>query len=148
MSVENPIIILLNVKFLGGNTFFHKKKIANWQWLPVLFFKYFRGDFIKKMSDWEEIRRLAADFQRAQLAGSAQKLSERNCIEIVTKLIGKDRVYRVPGFPSSRPNWVRPPSPAGECCPPLIPGGTHSLTGEGVGGPSSDEGTDTVVFEV
>ncbi len=42
------------------------------------------------MSDWEEIRRLAADFQRAQLAGSAQKLSERNCIEIVTKLIGKD----------------------------------------------------------
>jgi hypothetical protein len=47
------------------------------------------------MSDWEEIRRLAADFQRAQLAGSAQKLSERNCIEIVTKLIGKDRVDRV-----------------------------------------------------
>ncbi len=42
------------------------------------------------MSDWEEIRRLAADFQRAQLAGSAQKLSERNCIEIVTKLIGQD----------------------------------------------------------
>jgi hypothetical protein len=41
------------------------------------------------MSDWEEIRRLAADFQRAQLAGSAQKLSERNCIEIVAKLIGE-----------------------------------------------------------
>eukprot|EP00092_Neocalanus_flemingeri_P007696 GFUD01008312.1.p1 GENE.GFUD01008312.1~~GFUD01008312.1.p1 ORF type:complete len:788 (+),score=294.35 GFUD01008312.1:119-2482(+) len=39
------------------------------------------------MGDWEEIRRLAADFQRAQLAGSAQKLSERNCVELVTKLI-------------------------------------------------------------
>ena len=39
------------------------------------------------MSDWEEIRRLAADFQKAQSAGVANKLSERNCIEIVTKLI-------------------------------------------------------------
>jgi len=39
------------------------------------------------MGDWEEIRRLAADFQRAQLAGSVQKLSERNCVELVTKLI-------------------------------------------------------------
>ena len=39
------------------------------------------------MSDWDEIRRLAADFQKAQSAGAANKLSERNCIEIVTKLI-------------------------------------------------------------
>jgi len=39
------------------------------------------------MGDWEEIRRLAADFQRAQLAGASQKLSERNCVELVTKLI-------------------------------------------------------------
>ena len=39
------------------------------------------------MSDWEEIRRLAADFQRAQLAGSINKLSERNCVELVAKLI-------------------------------------------------------------
>uniref|UniRef100_A0AAR2JJQ0 E3 UFM1-protein ligase 1 n=1 Tax=Pygocentrus nattereri TaxID=42514 RepID=A0AAR2JJQ0_PYGNA len=38
------------------------------------------------MADWEEIRRLAADFQRAQFADSAQ-LSERNCIEIVAKLV-------------------------------------------------------------
>ncbi len=30
--------------------------------------------------------------------------------------------------------------------PPLVPGGTHSIAGEGVGGPNSDEGTDTVVF--
>lgn len=40
------------------------------------------------MADWEEIKRLAADFQRAQLSSTAHKLSERNCIEIVQKLIG------------------------------------------------------------
>ena len=39
------------------------------------------------MSDWEEIRRLAADFQRAQQAGAAQRLSERNCVELVSKLL-------------------------------------------------------------
>ena len=39
------------------------------------------------MGDWEEIRRLAADFQRAQLSGTVHKLSERNCVELVTKLI-------------------------------------------------------------
>ncbi|KAM7446664.1 E3 UFM1-protein ligase 1 [Porites harrisoni] len=39
------------------------------------------------MADWEEIKRLAADFQRAQLSSTAHKLSERNCIEIVQKLI-------------------------------------------------------------
>ncbi|XP_048842336.1 LOW QUALITY PROTEIN: E3 UFM1-protein ligase 1 [Brienomyrus brachyistius] len=38
-------------------------------------------------ADWEEIRRLAADFQRAQFADTIQRLSERNCIEIVAKLI-------------------------------------------------------------
>ncbi|XP_056150563.1 E3 UFM1-protein ligase 1 [Lampris incognitus] len=41
-------------------------------------------------SAWEEIRRLAADFQRAQFADTVQRLSERNCIEIITKLI-KDK---------------------------------------------------------
>jgi len=40
------------------------------------------------MADWDEIKRLAADFQRAQLSTTAHKLSERNCIEIVQKLIG------------------------------------------------------------
>lgn len=40
------------------------------------------------MADWDEIKRLAADFQRAQLSSTAHKLSERNCIEIVQKLIG------------------------------------------------------------
>ncbi len=40
------------------------------------------------MSDWDEIRRLAADLQRAQLSSSVQRLSERNCIEIVSRLVG------------------------------------------------------------
>ncbi|KAI0226544.1 E3 UFM1-protein ligase 1 [Lamellibrachia satsuma] len=37
-------------------------------------------------ADWEEIKRLAADFQRAQLSSTVQRLSERNCIEIVQLL--------------------------------------------------------------
>ncbi|XP_075453607.1 E3 UFM1-protein ligase 1 [Ascaphus truei] len=43
-------------------------------------------------ADWEEIRRLAADFQRAQLNDTVQKLSERNCIEIVAKLIAEKQL--------------------------------------------------------
>ena len=39
------------------------------------------------MADWEEIRRLAADFQRLQDSISAHELSERNCVEVVTRLI-------------------------------------------------------------
>lgn len=38
-------------------------------------------------SDWDEIKRLAADFQKVQLTSTLQKLSERNCVEIVTLLI-------------------------------------------------------------
>jgi hypothetical protein len=40
------------------------------------------------------------------------------------------------------------PSPPRECAlPPLSPRGeTHSLAGEGVGGPNSDEGTDNLVL--
>uniref|UniRef100_A0AAY4BEJ7 E3 UFM1-protein ligase 1 n=1 Tax=Denticeps clupeoides TaxID=299321 RepID=A0AAY4BEJ7_9TELE len=41
---------------------------------------------------WEEIRRLAADFQRAQFADTVQRLSERNCIEIVAKLVAEKKV--------------------------------------------------------
>ncbi|XP_058819631.1 E3 UFM1-protein ligase 1 homolog [Topomyia yanbarensis] len=40
-------------------------------------------------SDWDEIKRLAADFQKAQLSTSLQRLSERNCIEVVSLLISK-----------------------------------------------------------
>ncbi|XP_043279761.1 E3 UFM1-protein ligase 1 homolog [Venturia canescens] len=36
--------------------------------------------------DWDEVKRLAADFQKAQLSSTLQKLSERNCVEIITKL--------------------------------------------------------------
>ncbi|XP_063078956.1 E3 UFM1-protein ligase 1 [Engraulis encrasicolus] len=43
-------------------------------------------------ADWEEIRRLAADFQRAQFADTVQRLSERNCIEIVTKLVEEKKL--------------------------------------------------------
>ncbi len=30
---------------------------------------------------------------------------------------------------------------------PLVPGGTHSLEGEGAGGANADEGTDTLVLK-
>ncbi|KAJ8934335.1 hypothetical protein NQ314_013376 [Rhamnusium bicolor] len=39
------------------------------------------------MADWEEVKRLAADFQKVQLSSTAQRLSERNCIEIISWLI-------------------------------------------------------------
>jgi hypothetical protein len=51
----------------------------------------------------------------------------------------------VPGFFSSRPNWVRPPLTRRRVLPSLVPRGTHSLALDGMGGPNSDEGTDTVV---
>ncbi|XP_060676908.1 E3 UFM1-protein ligase 1 [Hemiscyllium ocellatum] len=43
-------------------------------------------------ADWDEIRRLAADFQRAQFASTVQRLSERNCVEIVAKLIAEKQL--------------------------------------------------------
>ncbi|CAH1800042.1 unnamed protein product, partial [Owenia fusiformis] len=52
------------------------------------------------MADWEEVKRLAADFQRAQLSSTVQKLSERNCIEIVSKLVEQnllDIIYTTDG---------------------------------------------------
>ena len=39
------------------------------------------------MAEWEEVRRLAADFQRIQAASTVHRLSERNCIELVNKLL-------------------------------------------------------------
>jgi hypothetical protein len=54
----------------------------------------------------------------------------------------------VPGFLSSRPNWL--PSPphaqASIAPPPFGSGGTHSLSGEGAEGANSDEGTETLVI--
>jgi hypothetical protein len=54
----------------------------------------------------------------------------------------------VPGFLSICLNWV--PSSASECCSPSLGprGETHSLAGEGVGEPNSNEGTDTLVLYV
>ncbi|CAH0399842.1 unnamed protein product [Chilo suppressalis] len=46
-----------------------------------------RRSIMAPSTDWDEIKRLAADFQKAQLSSTSQRLSERNCIEIVTKLI-------------------------------------------------------------
>ncbi len=47
------------------------------------------------MADWEEIRQLAADFRKVQETTSAHKLSERNCIELVTRLIDTGQVQVV-----------------------------------------------------
>lgn len=44
------------------------------------------------MADWEEIRRLAADFHRVQFTESVQRLSERNCIELISKLVEEKRL--------------------------------------------------------
>jgi hypothetical protein len=52
------------------------------------------------MADWEEIKRLAADFQKVQLSSTSQKLSERNCIEIISYLKEKkiiDLIFTVDG---------------------------------------------------
>ncbi|EEZ97941.1 E3 UFM1-protein ligase 1 homolog [Tribolium castaneum] len=52
------------------------------------------------MADWEEIKRLAADFQKVQLSSTSQKLSERNCIEIINYLKEKkiiDLIFTVDG---------------------------------------------------
>lgn len=38
------------------------------------------------MADWDEIKRLAADFQRTQTTDTLQRISERNCIDIIKKL--------------------------------------------------------------
>lgn len=44
------------------------------------------------MADWEEVKRLAADFQKVQLSSTTQRLSERNCIEIVSWLIDRKMI--------------------------------------------------------
>ncbi|KAF2900325.1 hypothetical protein ILUMI_05860 [Ignelater luminosus] len=41
------------------------------------------------MASWEEVKRLAADFQKVQLSSTTQRLSERNCIEIVSWLMNR-----------------------------------------------------------
>ncbi|CRK97918.1 CLUMA_CG011293, isoform A [Clunio marinus] len=51
-------------------------------------------------TDWDEIKRLAADFQKAQLSSTLARLSERNCIEVVSLLLEKgliDLVFTTDG---------------------------------------------------
>ena len=40
-----------------------------------------------QMAAWEEVRKLAADFQRLQASSTAHRLSERNCVEVVGRLL-------------------------------------------------------------
>ncbi len=80
----------------------------------------------------------------------------RLCVNNVTDITRKQKrstvnkyIHRVLSFFSSRRNWNSPTSiAAGECAPlPLVlGGGAHSLAGEGLGEPQSDEGTYTVVL--
>ncbi|KAI4458328.1 e3 ufm1-protein ligase 1 [Holotrichia oblita] len=58
------------------------------------------------MADWDEIKRLAADFQKVQLSSSTQRLSERNCIEIVTWLIQRKMVDLI--FTSDGKEYMTP----------------------------------------
>ncbi|XP_003740408.1 E3 UFM1-protein ligase 1 [Galendromus occidentalis] len=57
-------------------------------------------------SSWEEVKLLAADFQRAQLTSSIQRLSDRNCIEIVKKLISLKLIDVV--FTTSGKEYITP----------------------------------------
>ncbi|KAL6740070.1 hypothetical protein Aduo_013458 [Ancylostoma duodenale] len=44
------------------------------------------------MATWADIQRLVSDLQRVQLSQSAKKLSEANCVEVVTKLIQRSLI--------------------------------------------------------
>ncbi|XP_055843123.1 E3 UFM1-protein ligase 1 homolog [Episyrphus balteatus] len=57
-------------------------------------------------SDWDEIKRLAADFQKAQLTSTLQKLSEINCVEVVSLLIQKGLVEVV--FTNDGKEYITP----------------------------------------
>jgi hypothetical protein len=58
--------------------------------------------------------------------------------------------HRVSSFLSGHPNWVPPPHHPQKTVAPPPPLGTrgeaHSLEGEGVGAPNSDDGTGTLVL--
>nr|XP_022913182.1 E3 UFM1-protein ligase 1 homolog [Onthophagus taurus] len=58
------------------------------------------------MADWEEIKRLAADFQKVQLTSTAQRLSERNCIEIVSWLLQRKMIDLI--FTSDGKEYMTP----------------------------------------
>ncbi|XP_062858526.1 E3 UFM1-protein ligase 1 [Trichomycterus rosablanca] len=61
------------------------------------------------MADWEEIRRLAADFHRVQFTESVLRLSERNCIELISKLVEEkklDVIYTLDGKELITPSHI------------------------------------------
>jgi hypothetical protein len=64
---------------------------------------------------------------------------------IVSESIIEYTLYRVSGFLSSRGSPPLPHPQASVAHPSGSKGGTHFFPGEGVGGPNSDEGTDTLV---
>jgi hypothetical protein len=97
-------------------------------------------------------------FIPAKLTNVKDILSRRSIKRIYEKYITRrifsfhiraHRVGRVPGFLSSRPNWLPPPPHSHVSVAPLplvLGGGTHSLAGEGAGEQiHSDDGTDTLV---
>ncbi|KAI6181110.1 Component of oligomeric Golgi complex 2 [Aphelenchoides besseyi] len=49
-------------------------------------------EFLFKMTTWADIQRLAADLQRVQSTDSAKKLSEMNCVEIISNLIETGKI--------------------------------------------------------
>ncbi|KAF5282980.1 hypothetical protein FQA39_LY04851 [Lamprigera yunnana] len=58
------------------------------------------------MASWEEVKRLAADFQKVQLSSTTQKLSERNCIEIISWLIERKLINLI--FTSDGKEYMTP----------------------------------------
>ncbi|XP_023030297.2 UFM1 specific ligase 1 [Leptinotarsa decemlineata] len=58
------------------------------------------------MTDWDEVKRLAADFQKVQLSSTTQRLSERNCIEIVSWLLDRKMIDLI--FTSDGKEYLTP----------------------------------------
>jgi len=78
-------------------------------------------------ADWNEVQRLASEFQRAQLSSTLQKLSERNCIEIVSKLIELKLIDVY--YTNDGKEYVTPQQLSREICDELIMhGGRIHLT--------------------
>jgi hypothetical protein len=57
-------------------------------------------------------------------------------------------ICRVPEFMSSRLDWVPHPPPPQVSVSPRSGDTTHSLEGKGVGGPNSDDWTETLVLYI
>ncbi|VDP04431.1 unnamed protein product [Soboliphyme baturini] len=71
------------------NSLIHAKKVGGQNGTQVFNIFTARYNLIKEnfMATWEEIKTLAADLRRVQLGGNEKRLSKRNCIELISKLI-------------------------------------------------------------